>query len=261
MADSKIILDSINYSYKNDRDFAIKDLNLVIPENTITCILGQNGVGKTTLLLLIMGYLKPSAGNISLFNKESEKKEEQDIQNTISYLQQYEELPMNLSVMEYILLGRLPFISPLSIPNQIDIEYVSRHMQLLDIDGLRNSNIGKISGGELQRVRLCRALAQESDLILLDEPITHLDIKSKYAIMKLIKNLKSIGKTIVFTSHDPIEALQISDRSILIYSNQHLIFGETKEIINSKNLSNCLNIPINIILNKTGYAYQVQSDL
>lgn len=260
MTNRSIILNSVNYFFDNGRDFSIVDLNLSIPENSITCILGKNGIGKTTLLLLILGYLKPRSGKVNLLKSKSSI-ENEDTYQKISYLPQNEELPMNLSITEYILLGRLPFISPLSIPDKMDIESVLKYVKLLEIDNLRSAKLGAISGGELQRVRLCRALVQESRLILLDEPVTHLDISSKYAIMKMIKNLKNIGKTIIFTSHDPIEALQISDNSLLMYEDKHVIFGPTKEILNSENISSCLDIAIKIIENCSGFTYQVQGEL
>ena len=256
MSFETIKLDHLSFTYHNKSDFIIENLDLRIPSNTITCILGRNGVGKTTLLLLLLGIQKPTVGRISYSNNDVVSTEK-EMKRFISFLPQNEIIPRDISVSEYTLLGRLPFIFPFSLPSNEDYEIVNKYEKLLDISHLADMKINQISGGELQRVRICRALVQESDLILFDEPVTHLDLPSKYAIMDLLTYLKSIGKTIIFTTHDPIEALHISDHSMLFYPDKRIQFGLTRELINNSNLTKCFEIPINIISTKSGYACQV----
>ena len=260
MDKSKLTLDSVSYSYQDGREFRFSDLSFEVPKNTVTCILGRNGVGKTTLLLLILGFLKPSSGIITYPHSKNDAFSH-SANNKIAYLPQIETAPFNIAVSDYVLMGRVPFISPYKVPDQEDIQKVERNLELLDIQHIRDSEIGKISGGELQRVRIARALTQESDLILLDEPITHLDINAKFAMMELIQKMRNMGKTVIFTTHDPVEALQISDLALLIHSDRNVVFGPTPQVVTSHNLSECFNIPIIITIHETGYACVVQKKL
>ncbi len=246
MNQSLVSFESVAYSYANGRDFNFTDLSFSIPENTITSFLGRNGVGKTTLLLMILGFLKPNRGQVRYsFSQNGEYYG--SYAQKISYLPQIETAPLDLTVFDYLLMARVPYISPFMLPDNDDFQIVWKYINLLGIQNFSDYKLGTISGGELQRVRLGRALVQESDLILLDEPITHLDINAKYVMMDLISQLKKMGKTIIFSTHDPVEALQISDYSLLIQENNAITFGPSLEILTEDHLTSCFDIPIKII--------------
>jgi len=253
-----IAFKSVYFTYADGRDFKIDNLRFQIQSNTITSILGRNGVGKTTLLLLILGFNKPTCGEIDYSFSQTVHNAD-NLQERIAYLPQIETAPLSMRIHDYLLLGRIPFVMPFSIPDQTDIDIVKKYEEMLAISDLSNSKLGEISGGELQRVRLARALVQESDLILLDEPMTHLDLNAKYAMMDMIKKLQSIGKTIIFSTHDPIEALRISDHSLLILKEREYIFGKTKITLTNHHLSRCFDIPINIRIIDNEYSIIVES--
>ena len=240
---TKLLLQSVNYSYEIDDRFRINNLSIQIPGNTITALIGKNGSGKTTLLLLMMGYLKPSAGNIMIRDKGKFLPVEKS-EGKIAFLPQNEIVSLKFTVNEFLLLGRVPFIGTFSQPALEDFEIVEKIKKELDIQQFENKRLGQISGGELQRVRIGRALVQESDILIFDEPITYLDIGAKTKIFDLMKELKDQGKTIIFTSHDPLEAFQIADNSILITKNKKVLMGSTNEILNDEGLSLCLGAPI-----------------
>lgn len=253
MKNNLISFCSVSYSYENGRDFKFKNLSFEIPKYSITSFLGRNGVGKTTLLLIILGFLKPNKGQIRYRFSESDEGQAFQAQK-IAYLPQIERAPLNVTVSDYLLMGRLPFISPFMMPAGPDFQIVEKYEEMLEIEHLRDYKLGTISGGELQRVRLGRALVQESDLILLDEPITHLDINAKYTMMDLLNQLKKLDKTIIFSTHDPVEALRISDFSLLIQENNDIIFGPTLETSTEQQLSACFDVPIKIIKQGNGYS-------
>lgn len=260
MVEYFLTFENVSYFYTNGRDFSFEDINISIPQNTITSILGRNGAGKTTILLLILGFIKPTQGTINYWqrnidNSRSKKKK------SIAYLPQIETATEALTVADYLLMGRTPYIAPLLLPNIQDNELVKKYAKIVEVDHLLGYQLGKISGGELQRVRIGRALVQESELILLDEPITHLDLNAKYSMMNLIKDLRSIGKTIIFTTHDPVEALEIADNALIISSDQQINFGLTKEIITGKNLTACFDIPIKILRNDSGFSCVVEKTI
>jgi len=240
---NKLLLQSIGYSYAQKDDFAINNLTLSIPEKTISAVIGKNGSGKTTLLLLMLGYLKPTYGQIGLCTNEEYLPIER-ANGRIAYLPQNEEIPKEYTVNNFLLLGRIPFIGSFSQPTKKDYSIIEDVKEKLEIGHLGKKKLGQISGGELQRVRIGRALAQEAHLILFDEPITHLDIDTKYKIISILEDLKQLGKTIIFTTHDPLEASQIADNSILITRDQNYIYGPTESILNKVNLSLCLDTPL-----------------
>lgn len=240
---NKLLLQYIDYSYGHKDDFEIRNLTLSIPEKTISAVIGKNGSGKTTLLLLMLGYLKPANGQIG-FCTNGKYIPVEKANGRIAYLPQNEEIPKEFSVNNFLLMGRLPFIGSFSQPTKKDYSIVEDVKVKLEIEHLGKKKLCEISGGELQRVRIGRAIAQEAHIILFDEPITHLDIDTKHKIISIMKELKQLGKTIVFTTHDPLEAIQVADNSILITKDQKVLYGPTDKILNNENLSWCLGIPL-----------------
>jgi iron complex transport system ATP-binding protein len=260
MVDTLLIFNNVSYSYTNGRDFSFEDVNINIPQKTITSILGRNGAGKTTLLLLMLGFLKPTQGSVN-YCPERIKNYTSRGRKSIAYLPQIETAPEKITVMEYLLMGRTPYIAPFFMPGDRDSELVKKYAKIVEVDHLLRYQLGKISGGELQRVRIGRALVQESELILLDEPITHLDLNAKYSMMKMISDLRSLGKTIVFTTHDPAEALNIADNALIINRDQQINFGLTRDVLTEESLTACFSIPIKILDNKFGYACVVEETI
>jgi len=244
---NKLLLRSIGYSYGHKDDFEINNITLSIPEKTISAVIGKNGSGKTTLLLLMLGYLKPASGQIGFCTNENYIPIVR-ANGRIAYLPQNEEIPKEYSVNNFLLMGRIPFVGSFSQPTKKDYSIIEDVKVKLEIEHLGKKKLGQISGGELQRVRIGRALAQEAAIILFDEPITHLDIDSKHKIISILEELKLLGKTIVFTTHDPVEAFQIADYSILITRNQKILYGPTDNILNNENLSWCLDIPLEFVV-------------
>jgi len=234
------------YAYQNGRDFTFEKVSFEIPQNSITSILGRNGAGKTTLLLILLELIKPQKGEVLYYGNYSDEWDNRYNQK-IAYLPQFESAPAGMMVADYLLMGRIPYISPFLSPNKGDVALVEKYAKLIKIDHLLSFPLGKISGGELQRVRFCRGLVQESDLILLDEPITHLDLNAKYSMLELMQALKEMGKTIIFTTHDPVEAVKISDYALLIGTNHQIEFGKREDILTDRNLSDCFGLPIRII--------------
>jgi len=257
---NKLLLRSIGYSYGQKDDFEINNLTLTIPEKTISAVIGKNGSGKTTLLLLMLGYLKPTFGQIGLCTNGNYIPIER-ANGRIAYLPQNEEIPKEYSVNNFLLMGRIPFVGSFSQPTKKDYSIIEDVKVKLEIEHLGKKRLGQISGGELQRVRIGRALAQEALIILFDEPITHLDIDSKQKIISILEDLKQIGKTIIFTTHDPLEAFQIADYSILITRNQEILYGPTDNILNNENLSWCLDIPLEFVVVNQKRVLIVKNDI
>jgi iron complex transport system ATP-binding protein len=245
MNSSKIKLDikSVNYVFQNKDNFRLEKVSLRIPENTITSLIGKNGSGKTTLLLIMVGFLKPLSGCIKLYS-EGKYLDISQSGGKIAFLPQIEIVSKKFSVDEFLLLGRAPFIKNISQPSPKDYLKIEEVKRKLGIERLGGKKMNHLSGGEFQFVRIGRALVQEAEILLLDEPMTHLDISARIKIFNLIKNLRSQGKTILFSTHDPLDAFQLAENSILVERNKEILFGPTNEILNDSNLSQCLETPV-----------------
>lgn len=237
---------NISFSYRGKKEKVINDFSFNIPLGSNTALLGLNGTGKTTLLLLLLGYLEPGKGKICLI-KDGQELTIKQMNGSIGYLSQSENIPFDYTARDFILLGRAPHIMKFSTPSTGDIEICGQIIDSLDLSALADSKLGEISGGELQRVRIARTLAQEPEIILMDEPMTHLDIKNKKYLNGLINKLKESGKTIIYSTHDPLDVLNYSDNCIIMGRNLKYVAGKTEEIISSKVLSRFFEIPITVI--------------
>lgn len=235
------VIEEIYFSYSERERALIKGFSFQLEAGSITSLIGINGSGKTTILLLLLGYLKPQKGMIYFQSKEKNVSIT-DMNGMIGYLPQIEKIPAYFLVKDYILLGRTPYLGLFSSPTRQDREFVDQLIADLKLNNSTDCFLGEISGGELQRVRIARALAQNPEIILLDEPTTHLDIANKRMIYQILYDLKNNGRTIVFSTHDPVEALNFSDYCIMLNEDLPLEVGKSQMIINSKNLSNYFHI-------------------
>ena len=229
-------VNNLGFSFEDKKDSIFNELSFEIEKGHILAIIGDNGSGKTTLLKLLLGVYKPDNGRIT-YEQKDKQNTLAEITGLISYLPQFEQIPQGFLVNEYILLGRMPFLSFFGKPSKKDLEKVDEIMGELNLSQYSSIQIGKISGGELQRVRIARALAQEPAVILLDEPATHLDISKKQMFFSLLTQFQTKGKIIVFSTNDPNEALNYSDFTLLINKIQPALFGETKRVITPKTIS------------------------
>ncbi len=240
-----IRLRDISFNYRRDGKKIIYGFDFDIPLGTSNALLGLNGTGKTTLLLLLLGFLTPVKGSIQII-KNNVASSLKELNGSIGYLSQSENIPFDYTIKEFILIGRSPHILKFNTPSNNDLEICLQLINSLDLAALSNNKLGEISGGELQRVRIARTLAQEPEIILMDEPMTHLDIKNKKYLNDLIHQLKESGKTIIYSTHDPLDVLNYCDNCIIMGKNNRYKAGETEKIISSEVLSDFFEIPISV---------------
>jgi len=246
MKDRMITLDGIDFRYRDAQPWVLKDLSLQVPQGKITAVLGPNGTGKTTLLLIILGLLHPDRGIVRLQGRTPRAYSRRELSQLIGLVPQFESLPFNFTILEYVLLGRSPYLKPFQVPGQADLRIAEEALQEAGIYHLKDKPVTEISGGERQLSHLARALAQQTSVLLLDEPTAHLDLENQSRILSLLKNLSAGGNTIVFTTHDPNAALFAADRFVLLNSGRVFAEGSADEVITRENLSALYNTPIQV---------------
>lgn len=202
-----------------------------IEKENLISILGKNGIGKSTLLRTLSKVQKPISGTVYFDEKNLENYTESQLSKKLS-LVLTERLPESqLTVFEIIALGRQPYTNWIDKLSKKDIEKINIAISQTEITHLKNNRFYELSDGQLQRVLIARALAQDTEIIILDEPTAHLDLHQTIAIFSLLKKLvKETGKTIIISSHQVNLALKLSDKIIVLTEN-HIEYGTTENLI------------------------------
>jgi len=244
--DKILSLENIHFRYYPDDPNVLSNLSLEIPAGKVTAILGPNGTGKTTLLHILLGLLKPIKGVVKVSGKSHKHYSRRELSQMIGLVPQFESIPFNFSVFEYVLLGRSPYLKPLQLPGSEDVRITEEALLAAGIDHLRNKPVNEISGGERQLVHISRVLTQQTQILLLDEPTAHLDLENQNRILILLRQMSSRGNTAVLTTHDPNAAIFAADYFVLMNRGKIAAQGNLDEVITAKNLSMIYRIPIRV---------------
>lgn len=227
---------SIGYQSKTKNTYIAKDLNIQLEKGKLVCLLGKNGIGKSTLLRTLSKTQQKLSGNIFI-----DKQNLFDIPAKVfakkMSLVLTEKIPESqLSVYELIALGRQPYTNWLGRLSKQDIEKVNEAIELTEITHLIDKKNYELSDGQLQKVMIARALAQDTDVILLDEPTAHLDLHHKIEVFKILQELvEKTNKTIILSTHEVNLALQLADELWLMTPNKFTV-GTTDSLIKSKDI-------------------------
>jgi iron complex transport system ATP-binding protein len=211
---------SIGYVTRKEKIVVAQNLNLNLQSGKLIALIGANGIGKSTLLRTLTGIQKQLNGTVFLNEKDIHLYEPLDLAQNLSLVLTDKLPPSNLSVFELVALGRQPYTNWIGKLSNTDMEKINQAMQLTDIVSLSDKKHYEISDGQLQKVLIARALAQDTPMIILDEPTTHLDLLHKVSVFKLLKKLsKDANKCILFSTHDIDLAIQLSDEMIVMTEN------------------------------------------
>ena len=233
--DPIIRAESVNFAYADE--MVLQDVSFDIVPGEFLSVIGPNGSGKTTLLKLLYRHLSPRSGAIYL-NKESvAKMPRRKLSQKISVVSQVPQFLFGLTALELVLMGRSPHMSLLAFEGKGDFQIALEAMALTDVSQFRDRDILSLSGGELQRVVIARALAQQPQAMLLDEPTSYLDIKHQIGICQLLKKMnKEKGITIIAVFHDINLASSFSDRIMIMKEGKIQGLGPPEEMITKETL-------------------------
>ena len=226
-------LDGVTVTYRNGHT-ALQDAGFSIPRGTITALVGINGSGKSTLFKAVMGFVPLAAGTVRVLDRPASEALKD---NTIAYVPQSEDVDWNFPVLveDVVMMGRYGHMNLLRIPRAADRRSVDDALERVGMSAYRKRQIGELSGGQKKRVFLARALAQDGQVILLDEPFTGVDVKTEEAIIELLRGLRDEGRVMLVSTHNLGSVPQFCDRAILI-NRTVLASGLTEEVFTQSNL-------------------------
>ena len=222
---------SIGYKLKHSEKLIANNINFELFSGELVAVIGANGMGKSTLLRTLTSIQPALSGAVFINSKKLESINSKELSNLISLVLTEQPISKNLSVFELVALGRQPYTNWIGILNQKDKAEVQKALENVGIVDLKNQKCHELSDGQLQKVLIARALAQNTPLVVLDEPTTHLDLYHQAYIFQLLKKLvKETGKTMLFATHEINLAIQLCDK-IMILNNEKFFFGNPCELI------------------------------
>jgi manganese/iron transport system ATP-binding protein len=230
---SGLKLDNVSVSYRNGHT-ALKRASFELPRGTITALVGVNGAGKSTLFKAIMGFVGLNEGSVEILGmpvRDALKK------NLVAYVPQSEEVDWNFPVLveDVVMMGRFGHMNFLRIPSRRDHEMVNEALRRVKMDEYRKRQIGELSGGQRKRVFLARALAQEGQVILLDEPFTGVDVTTEEQIVDLLRDLRDEGRVMLVSTHNLGSVPDFCDRTVFVKGTV-IAHGRTEETFTEANL-------------------------
>lgn len=236
-------------SFRYGMDDVLKTISLNIGTGQLVSILGPNGSGKTTLLKNMCNILEPHEGEIDILDQSIEKYSYKELAKKVAVVHQSAEHDFEFSVEDVVLMGRYPYMKHFQNEGANDYKIADEAMRKTSTEHLRHKSIKAISGGERQRVMIARALTQETDILMLDEPISHLDIKYQIEILKLCKKLNMEKQlTIVTTLHDINLASRFSDYIVLMKDGAIITYGKPEDVITIENITKVYELDVELIL-------------
>lgn len=221
---------SVSYRYKGETGDAVRDFSLALVPGRVVALLGPNGSGKSTVLGMGARWLKPCSGAIEWSGRAA-------------YLPQSERLAFSFSCLEYVAFGRAPHLPYLSLPSNLDLDKAREAIESVGMGTRADRQITALSGGELQLVRIARALVQEASAVLLDEPSDMLDPAHAAAVAGRMRGLAESGIGVLFSTHDLAFALACADDAALLKDGAMVGFGPAAIVLTASSLGSLYGTP------------------
>lgn len=235
-------IEHIDFAYNGENVLA--NISTLIEKGDFIALVGPNGSGKSTFIKCLNRILTPQRGTIYLHEQNIADISFNDLAKEMAYVPQNDQRSMGLTVFDYILTGRKPYIH--WKPAEKDLKKVAEVIKALHIEAIAMKDINKLSGGQSQMISIARAIVQEPDILLLDEPTASLDIKHQIEIMELLKKYSAEGISIVIALHDINTALRYANKFIMLKDKS--VFAEGgNEIINKDTIEELYNIKVNLV--------------
>ncbi len=237
------VIDIQNLSFSYAEQSVLADVSVSVAENEFWAVVGPNGSGKSTFLNLLSGQLKPQGGAVLINGQNASALTARQRATTLSLVRQEFVPAFGFTVRETVMMARFNRQKSTFFAESADIQAVQAALEATETDGLADRPLGHLSGGERQRVFIARALAQETPVLLLDEPTSHLDLKHQVRIFDLLKQMqRQQGKTIVLVTHDINLTCQYCDKVLLLANNGQYYQGEPKNVLDLAHIERTFDV-------------------
>ena len=227
-----------------DEKLVLDHLSFEVSKGEILAILGPNGSGKTTLLKCLNMLLKPK-GSFFIDSFDISKFNEKEIAKFVGYVPQIHSPVFPYKVIDVVVSGRTPYLG-FSTPTKKDYDYAYNVLNKLGLTHLADKPYTQLSGGQLRLVLIARALVQQPKVLLLDEPTSHLDLKNKVLVLKILREVTSENITVIMSEHDPSLASIFSDKILLMCNGKIVSYGKAKDVLNKENLAKVYGVKVEI---------------
>ena len=234
----------VEFSYGKQK--VLKGISFCMEKGEFVCVLGANGCGKTTLLKSILAFLTPQHGQVLLYGKDIHQMDERERARKIAYIPQYHTPPFPFTVRDVVLMGRTPHLSRICRPTEKDCRIADESMERLGIAHYANKSYTALSGGQRQMVVIARALAQQPDLLIMDEPTASLDFGNQYLVLAQVKKLAREGMGGLMVTHNPDHAFYCADRIIAMEDGKILSMGDAGKVINEAVMKAVYHMPVKV---------------
>ena len=236
---------NISFSYNDEEIFS--DISFSIEPGDVLCILGPNGTGKTTLIKCLNGLQDIRSGEILIDGVNIKKLSFKEISKHIGYIPQSHVPSFPFKVFDVVLMGRSPYLNLTDSPKKEDMEIATQALKILDIEYLKDKEYTNLSGGERQMVFLARVLCQKPDILILDEPTSHLDFGNQIKLLEIIDNLSKTGLSIIMSSHFPDHAFLSSTKVAIMKDKKFIDFGKPNDVVTEDNLKKAYSIDVKLV--------------
>lgn len=223
---------------------ALDGVTMRVPEGSLYAVLGPNGSGKSTLMRAVLGVIRPESGTVRVGGKPTRDWSRRALAQKVGAVPQGEHMAFPLPVRDFVAMGRYPHLGPLRLEGEADRQAIEAAMDRCDILDLGNRDVTNLSGGELQRVRIARALAQEPQALALDEPTASLDIRHEMTILSLLRNSADRGMTVLLITHHINLAARFADRFLLLSGGRVAAEGGAGDVFREDILEKVYRWPV-----------------
>lgn len=223
---------------------ALQGVTMEVPQGALYAVLGPNGSGKSTLMRALLGAIPTEAGRVRIGGKDTADWTRRSLARAVGAVPQAEHLAFPLAVRDFVAMGRYPYLGPLRPEGDRDRKAIREAMKRCDVDELGNRDVMTLSGGELQRVRIARALAQEPSGLVLDEPTASLDIRHEMAIFRLLRSSADQGMTVLLITHHLNLAARFADRFLLLSEGMVAAEGGAADVFRAEILESVYHWPV-----------------
>ena len=230
----------------NPRQMIFSDISFSLDEQEVLCILGPNGIGKSTLIRCLANLYPLCAGSIRLHGENIGSLPHRDVAKVMGYVPQAHEIVFPFPVREVVLMGRAPHLGFFASPGRDDYAKADDALNLVGIARIADKPVNEISGGEYQLAMIARALAQEPEILLLDEPTSHLDFGNQIRVLEIIDRLARKGISVIMSSHFPDHAFLSSDNVAIMQHGSFMAYGPAENVVTEENLKHTYGVDVSI---------------